>query len=79
MRLTGTSPFRLLATMFLLVGCLAAWAQQTLPAGAAPVPTKIVEAKEVFIANAGVDAASPVVIERTISPNEPYSQFDFVM
>jgi len=75
---TGTSSFRPLATMLLLVGCPAAWAQQPLSA-AAPVPTKIFEAKKVFVSNAGVDAASPVVLERAIGPNEPYSQFYFAM
>ena len=73
-----TSSFRLLATMVLLVGCPAAWAQQPQSA-AAPVPTKLFEAKKVFVSNAGVDAASPVVFERTIGPNEPYSQFYFAM
>ena len=76
---TGTSSFRLLATMLLLVGSPATWAQQPLSA-AAPVPTKIFEAKKVFISNAGVDVASAAVWQGTTTgPNEPYSQFYFAM
>jgi hypothetical protein len=62
----------------LLVAFPAAWAQQPMSA-AAPVPTKILEAKKVFVSNAGIDAAAPVVFERTMGPNEPYSQFYFAI
>jgi hypothetical protein len=62
----------------LLLMCPAALAQQR-QAATPPTPTKILDAKKVFISNAGVDAASPVVFERTTSPNEPYNQFYFAM
>jgi hypothetical protein len=42
------------AIVFLLIGCPSAWAQQP-QSEAAPVPTKIYEAKKVFVSNAGVD------------------------
>ena len=72
-----TRTFRLFATMLLLV-CPAAFAQQIQPA-TPPTPTRILEAKKVFVSNAGVDAASPIVYGRTTGPNEPYSQFYFAM
>ncbi|HXM13828.1 MAG TPA: hypothetical protein VN933_01225 [Candidatus Eremiobacteraceae bacterium] len=72
----GTISFLLFATMLLLV-CSGAAAQQTQSA-APPIPSKILEAKKVFVSNAGIDAASPVVFERT-GPNEPYNQFYFAM
>ena len=74
---TRTSSFRLLAITLLLV-CPAAFAQQIQPS-TPPTPTRILEAKKIFVSNAGVDAASPVVFERTTGPNEPYSQFYFAM
>jgi hypothetical protein len=55
----------------LLLVCSGAAAQQTQSA-APPIPSKILEAKKVFVSNAGIDAASPVVFERT-GPNEPYN------
>ena len=76
MLLRVTIAFLLLATSPLLL-CSGAAAQQPQPA-APPVPSKIFEAKKVFVSNAGIDAASPVVFERT-GPNEPYSQFYFAM
>ena len=66
------------AIVFLLIGCPSAWAQQP-QSEAAPVPTKIYEAKKVFVSNAGVDAASPVAFERTAGANDPYSQFYFAI
>ena len=77
MRYTRTSSFRIFAAMLSLV-CPAAFAQRPQPA-APPTPSKILDAKRVFVSNAGVDAASPVVFERTTGPNEPYSQFYFAM
>jgi hypothetical protein len=68
---------RLFATICLLI-CPATFGQQSQPA-APPTPTKILAAKKIFVSNAGVDAASPVVFERTTGPNEPYSQFYFAM
>src|SRR6202035_5365978 len=67
---TRTRSFRLFAIMLLLV-CPAVFAQQPQPA-TPPTPSRILEAKKVFVSNAGVDAASPVVFERTTGPNEPY-------
>jgi len=67
----------LLVTWLLLI-CPGAFAQQPQPA-TPPTPSKILEAKKVFVSNAGVDAASPVVFERTTGPNEPYNQFYFSM
>ncbi len=72
----GTIAFLLFVTMFLVI-CSVAIAQQPQPA-TPPVPSKILEAKKVFISNAGIDVASPVVFERT-GPNEPYNQFYFAM
>ena len=51
-------------------------AQQTDKAPpAAPVPVEIINAKKVFISNAGVDGLALAAFERLGEPHQPYNQF----
>jgi hypothetical protein len=65
-----TSSLVLLPELVFLIAP-AAWGQQT----SAPVPSQIVAAKKVFIANAGADAASPVDFKRARGPSDLTTSF----
>lgn len=54
-------------------------AQQPSKAPAAPVPSQILNAKKVFISNAGVDGLALAAFERLGEPNKPYNQFYVAM
>jgi hypothetical protein len=49
--------------------------QQTKEAAAAPVPSEIVAARKVFIANAGADVASQSAFKRAGEPDQAYNHF----
>ena len=71
--------FSRLLTMVVLTGGSVAWAQGVPAASVAPIPTQIITAKKVFIANGGVDAVSMAAFRRAKEPREPYNRFYIAM